>query len=148
MIERRPELVGHGKGDVLPFAVGQDVLLLSNPLLGRFHPAGATTFAFAALAEIFRVSTVVRGAAIASGPHGAGAAGEHAFNDQFGPFGDSMAAIDEKTIPAVINLKEEFYGAGNIHAPDYNGRWLLKTAIDLQSLSSAAGGYCSLLNHK
>ena len=31
--EERPEQVWHGKGDVLPFAVGQDVLLLSNPLL-------------------------------------------------------------------------------------------------------------------
>ncbi len=39
--EERPEQVGHGKGDVLPFAVGQDVLLLSNPLLGRLHAAGA-----------------------------------------------------------------------------------------------------------
>ncbi len=39
--EERPEHVWHGKGDVLPFAVGQDVLLLSNPLLGRLHAAGA-----------------------------------------------------------------------------------------------------------
>ncbi len=39
--EERPEQVWHGKGDVLPFAVGQDVLLLSNSLLGRLHAAGA-----------------------------------------------------------------------------------------------------------
>ena len=31
-----------GKGDVLPFAVGQDVLLLSDPLLGGLHAAGTT----------------------------------------------------------------------------------------------------------
>ncbi len=30
--EERSEQVWHGKSDVLPFAVGQDVLLLSNPL--------------------------------------------------------------------------------------------------------------------
>ena len=39
--EEQPEQVWHGKGDVLPFAVGQDVLLLSNPLLGGLHAAGA-----------------------------------------------------------------------------------------------------------
>ena len=39
--EERPEQVWHGKGDVLPFTVGQDVLLLSNPLLGGLHAAGA-----------------------------------------------------------------------------------------------------------
>ena len=129
---------------MLPFAVGEDVLLLCYPLLGGFHAAGAAAFTFAALTEIFGVGAVSRLTAITAYPHGTGAAGEHALNDQFGPFGDSMTAIDEKTIPAVINLKEEFCGARNIHAPDYNGRWLLKTAIDLQSLSSAAGGYCSL----
>lgn len=53
MIKRRSEFVGYGKGDVLPFDVGQDVLLLSNPLLGGFHAAGTAAFAFAALAEIF-----------------------------------------------------------------------------------------------
>ena len=119
-------------------------MLLCYPLLGGFHAAGAAAFTFAALTEIFGVGAVSRLTAITAYPHGTGAAGEHALNDQFGPFGDSMTAIDEKTIPAVINLKEEFCGARNIHAPDYNGRWLLKTAIDLQSLSSAAGGYCSL----
>ncbi|MBE8614762.1 hypothetical protein CYG68_20730 [Morganella morganii] len=55
-----------------------------------------------------------------------------------------MTAIDEKAIPAVINLKEEFCRSGNIHARNYSGRRLLRTAIHLPSLSSAVGGYCSL----
>src|SRR5699024_8762613 len=132
-------------GDVLPFAVGQDVLLLSYPLFGGFHTAGTAAFAFAALTEIFGVGAVSRLTAITAYPHGTAAAGEHALNDQFGPFGDSMTAIDEKAIPAVINLKEEFCGSGNIHARNYSGRRLLRTAIHLPSLSSAAGGYCSTL---
>jgi len=43
----------HSEGDVLPFAVGKDVLLFGNPLLGRFHPAGATAFPFTAVANVF-----------------------------------------------------------------------------------------------
>ncbi len=39
--EERPGQVWHGKDDVLPFTVGQDVLLLSNSLLGGLHAAGA-----------------------------------------------------------------------------------------------------------
>lgn len=34
IVKERPEQVWHGKSDVLPFAVGQNVLLLSNPLFG------------------------------------------------------------------------------------------------------------------
>jgi len=36
VVKERPEQVWHGKSDVLPFAVGQNVLLLS-----RLHAAGA-----------------------------------------------------------------------------------------------------------
>lgn len=128
---------------MLSFAVRQNVLLLCYPLLGGFHAAGAAPFTFTALTEIFGVRAVSRLTAITANAHGTGAAGEHALNDQFGPFGDSMTAIDEKAIPAVINLKEEFCGSGNIHARNYSGRRLLRTAIHLPSLSSAAGGYCS-----
>ena len=39
IVEKRPEQVRHSKSDVLPVAVGQDVLLLGNPLLGGFHSA-------------------------------------------------------------------------------------------------------------
>lgn len=142
-IKRRPEFIGHGEGDVLPFAVRQDVLLLCYPLLGGFHAAGAAAFAFAALTEIFGVCAVSRLTAITANTHGSGAAGKHALNDQFGPFGDSMTTIDEKAVPVVINLKEKLCGSGNIHARNYSGRRLLRTAIDLPCLSSAAGGYCS-----
>lgn len=122
------------------------MLLLRYPLLGGFHAAGAAPFTFAALAEIFGVGAVSRLTAITAYTHGTGAAGEHALNDQFGPFGDSMTAIDEKKTPAVINLKEEFCGLGNIHALNYSGIRLLRTAIHLPSFSSAAGGYCSWLS--
>jgi len=44
IVKERPEQVWHGKGDVLPLAVGQDVLLLSNPLLGGLHAAGTAGF--------------------------------------------------------------------------------------------------------
>ena len=43
--------VRHGEGDVLPVAVGQDVLLFGNPLLGAFEAAAAASFGFASLAE-------------------------------------------------------------------------------------------------
>ncbi len=36
--------MGHGKGDMLPIAVGKDVLLLGNPLLSGFKAASATGF--------------------------------------------------------------------------------------------------------
>ena len=39
IVEKRPEQVRHSKSDVLPVAVGQDVLLFGNPLLGGFHSA-------------------------------------------------------------------------------------------------------------
>ncbi|CNI97391.1 Uncharacterised protein [Yersinia frederiksenii] len=51
VIEERPQQVRHGKGDVLPVAVGQDVLLLSDPLLGTLEAAAAAGFGFASLAE-------------------------------------------------------------------------------------------------
>ncbi len=34
VVEERPQQMGHSKGDMLPVAVGQDVLLFGNPLLG------------------------------------------------------------------------------------------------------------------
>lgn len=40
VIKRRSELIGYGKGDVLPFAVRQKMLLLHYPLFGGFHTAG------------------------------------------------------------------------------------------------------------
>ncbi len=90
-----PESIGHGEGNVLPFAVGQYVLLLSNPLLGGFHATGAAAFAFTTLADVFGVRTVGRSATIAANAHGTGPAGEHPLDDQFGPFGDDVAVFSE-----------------------------------------------------
>ena len=44
IVEKRPEHMGHGKGDVLPVAVGQDVLLCRNPLFGGLEAATAAGF--------------------------------------------------------------------------------------------------------
>lgn len=71
-----PEFIGHGEGDVLPFAVGQNMLLLRNPLLGCFHATGAAAFAFTTLADVFGVRAVGRSATIAANAHGTGPAGE------------------------------------------------------------------------
>ena len=90
-----PEFIGHGESNVLPFAVGENMLLLSNPLLGGFHATGAAAFAFTTLAEVFCVRTVGRSATIPSNAHGTGPAGEHALDDEFGPFWDEVAVFSE-----------------------------------------------------
>lgn len=87
VIEERPQQVGHGEGDMLPVAVGQDVLLLGNPLLGAFEAAAAAGLGFAGLAEKTRVCAVRRAAAIAAHAHDTGPAGKHALNGEFGPVG-------------------------------------------------------------
>lgn len=51
VVEERPQQVRHGKRNVLPVAVGQDVLLLGDPLLGGLEATAATSFGLAALAE-------------------------------------------------------------------------------------------------
>ncbi|SFN03774.1 hypothetical protein SAMN05216516_10226 [Izhakiella capsodis] len=51
VIEERPLQVGHGERDMLPVAVGQDVLLRDDPLLGALEAAAAAGFGFTALAE-------------------------------------------------------------------------------------------------
>src|SRR5690606_434173 len=40
VVEKGPEQVGHGKGDMLPVAVGKNVALLRHPLLRGFEAAG------------------------------------------------------------------------------------------------------------
>ena len=90
-----PEFIGHGEGDMLPFAVGQYVLLLSNPLLGGFHATGAAAFAFTTLADVLGVRAVVRSPTIAADAHGTCPAGEHQLDEQFGPFGDDVAVFSE-----------------------------------------------------
>lgn len=36
--------MGYGKGDILPIIAGKNVLLLDNPLLSGFKPAGTAGF--------------------------------------------------------------------------------------------------------
>lgn len=57
-IEERPPQVRHGEGDMLPVAVGQDVLLFGNPLLGTFETATAAGLGLAGLAEEAGMGTV------------------------------------------------------------------------------------------
>lgn len=51
VVEERPQQVRHGEGDMLPVAVGQDVLLFGDPLLGGLEATTAAGFGLAALAE-------------------------------------------------------------------------------------------------
>ncbi len=44
VVKKGPQQVGHGKGDVLPVAVGEDVALLRHPLFGGFETAGTAGF--------------------------------------------------------------------------------------------------------
>ena len=41
VVKKGPQEVRHGKRDVLPVAVGEDVALLRHPLFGGFEAAGA-----------------------------------------------------------------------------------------------------------
>jgi len=111
----------HGEGDMLPVAVGQDVLLLGNPLLGAFEAAAAAGLGLAGLAEKSRVCAVRRAAAIAAHAHGTGAAGKHAFDGEFGPVAEGVAVFVEIAAPAVIMLEQQFCGAWNIHGAKSTG---------------------------
>ena len=51
VVEERPQQVRHGKRDVLPVAVGQDVLLFGDPLLSGLEATAAAGPGLAALAE-------------------------------------------------------------------------------------------------
>ncbi len=121
VVEERPQQMRHGEGDVLPVAVGQDVLLFGNPLLGGLEATAAAGFGFAALAEEAGVGTVRRGAAVAAYTHGTGAAGEHAFDGEFGPVAEGIAVFVEIAAPAAIMLEQQFCGARNIHGAEFTG---------------------------
>lgn len=107
---------------MLPAAVGQDVLLFGNPLLGTFEAAAAAGLGLAGLAEKTRVRAVWRAAAIAAHAHGTGPAGKHALDGEFGPVGELMAIILEEAVPAVIVLKQELCGARYVHERKYKIR--------------------------
>lgn len=44
VVEKRPEHMRHGECDVLPVAVGEDVLLCRNPMLCGFEATTAASF--------------------------------------------------------------------------------------------------------
>lgn len=44
VVEKGPQQMGHGEGDMLPVAVGQNVALLRHPLLRGLMSAGAAAF--------------------------------------------------------------------------------------------------------
>ena len=121
VVEERPQQVRHGERDVLPVAIGQDMLLFGNPLLGGLEAATAAGFGLAALAEEAGVGAVRRGTAVAAHAHGTGAAGKHAFDGEFGPVAEGVAVFVEIAAPAVIMLEQQFCGAWNIHGAKSTG---------------------------
>ncbi len=122
VIEERPQQVRHGEGDVLPVTVGQDVLLLGNPLLGALEAAAAAGLGLAGLAEKARVCAVRGAAAIASHAHGTGTAGKHALDGEFGPVGELMAILLEEAFPALVVLEQELCGSRYVHERQYKIR--------------------------
>lgn len=48
VVVERPQQMRHGERDVLPVAIGQDMLLLGNPLLGGLEATAAAGFGLAA----------------------------------------------------------------------------------------------------
>ncbi len=117
VIAERPQQVWHGESDMLPVAVGQDVLLFGNPLFGVFVAVAAAAAGpgLPTLAEKARVRAVRRTAAIAANAHGAGTAGKHTLDGEFGPFGEPMAIFLKEAIPAVIVLEQKLFGSRYVH---------------------------------
>lgn len=97
---------------MLPFAVGQYVLLLSDPLLGGFHATGAAAFAFTTLADVFGVRIVGRSATIPANIHGTDPACEHPNDDQFGPFGTTLPCLASNWPQSSSIRKRSFAGLG------------------------------------
>ncbi len=122
VIEERPQQVRHGEGDMLPVAVGQNVLLLGNPLLGALEAVAAAGLGLAGLAEKTRVRAVRRAAAIAAHAHGAGPAGKHALDREFGPVGELMTIVLEEAFPALVVLEQKLCRSRYVHDVQYKMR--------------------------
>ncbi len=120
--EEGSEQVWHGKGDVLPVAVGEDMLLFGNPLLDAFEATAAARFGLATLTEEARMGAVRQAAAIASHTHGAGTAGKHAFDREFGPVAKLMSILLKKAFPTLIVLEQELCRAKYVHESQYKIR--------------------------
>ena len=75
--EQLPEHIGHGKGDVLPARVRQDVFLFLNPLVSEFLATGRAQAALAAEADFFVMAAIRAGALVAGIAQYAQPTGEH-----------------------------------------------------------------------
>ena len=122
VVEERPQQVRHGEGDMLPVAVRQNVLLLCNPLLGALEAAAAAGLGLAGLTEKTRVGTVRRTAAIAANAHGAGPAGKHALDREFGPVRELMTILLEEEFPALVVLEQKLCRSRYVHDAQYKMR--------------------------
>ncbi len=138
VVEKRPQQVRQGKRDVLPVAVGQDVLLFGNPLLGGLEATTAAGLGLAGLAEESGVGAVRRGAAVAANAHGTGAAGEHALDGEFGPVAEGVAVFIEVLAPAAIMLEQQLCRSGNIHGAESTGRQGTGKGLGARRLTPAA----------
>ncbi len=72
-----PQNVGHGEGDMLPFAVGQDGLLFRYPLVGAFYATRIAGTTFTGVAQCFRVQATAVAAGVSTTPHGQRATRQH-----------------------------------------------------------------------
>lgn len=82
---------------------------------------------------------VRRAAAIATHAHGAGSAGKHALDGEFGPVAELVTIFHEESLPAVIVLEQELCGARYVHDAEYiYGLWNIEQA----NLPTGLEGYC------
>lgn len=85
------------------------MLLFGDPLLGGLEAITAAGFGLAALAEkaVWGAGSLVR-----SGSNGAGAAGEHTFDDEFGLVAEEVAVFVEIVAPAIVMLEQQLLPVG------------------------------------
>lgn len=140
VVEKWPEQMGHGEGDVLPVAIGQDVLLLGNPLLGAFQATAAAGFRLAGLAEEARMCAVRGTAAIVTYAHGTGAAGEHALDGELGPVAELMTVLLEEAFPTLFVLEQKLCEARYVHDAEYKMRRVRWKGLRLRSRRAHAAG--------
>lgn len=70
--------------------------------------------------------TVRRTAAIAANAHGAGPAGKHALDREFGPVAELMTILFKEAFPAFIVLEQKLCRSRYVHETQYKmqqGRW-------------------------
>ena len=104
--EERPEGVGQGEHQVLPGAIGQAAILVSDPLIGGLFAAGRASSAVAGVAQVFGVVAVIVAARILLNAQNRGAAGEH-FGHRFN-FDIAQASGIEQVRPALVGGEQVF----------------------------------------